>query len=314
MTTGNQISRFQFYHVASDADWHTLNEGDEINRSNVTDESTDGFTIAVTLEKAIHGEGDNLNSFIGLHFGFLGVNEKRRFRSVVITIRFEDVAKPLIDDPEVIKIWPDTEYVWQGMTKEIEDTKSVDGQLKAGAYGGEGSIGGKWQRQEKFVRNTPARLSGNKTLMLRKAGSHKNAMLIRMHENSQEGSGVLRELRAAILVARKHKGAHRFRAHVSIKAEADFRFGVIQGLKKLVGADHCTDPIIFEPGTNFLDEGDIAGINGKEPGVDMVSRYGDAASATELVKINKTLVKQDGEWREVADDAPAARTSSAVNA
>src|SRR5688572_4060657 len=99
-----EIAHFQFYQVASDADWHTLNEGDEVNRSNVTDESTDGFTITATLEKALHGKGNNLNSFIGLHFSFHGANDKRRFRFAMITVRSEDEAKPLIDDPEVVKI------------------------------------------------------------------------------------------------------------------------------------------------------------------------------------------------------------------
>ncbi len=296
---------FQLYLVQSGADWHTLNEGDEINRSNITDEATDGFTIMVNLEKAIHGEGTNLNSFIGFHFIFRGANDKRRFKSVDITIRFEDEAKPLQDDPEVIQIWPDTEYIWQGMTKEVEDTKSLEGQVQGGAYGGQGSLSGRWQRQERFVRNTPARLFGVKTLLQRKAGAHKNAMLIRMSENTQEESGVLRELRAGILVSRKREGKNRFKAYITIKAEADMRFDIVKGLKKLIGANHVTDPIIFEPGTDFLDIDNVAGVNGDVPCPEMVWKYGEAVSWTELMNVSRKIKKENGEWTAIADMAAA---------
>jgi hypothetical protein len=305
-----EIPEFQLYLVASAADFHTQQEGNELNRSNVTDESTNKFTIQASLEKVIHGEGSNLNSFIGLHFRMKGANDKRRFKSVTITIRFEDEAKPLEEDPEVIKIWPDTDYFWQGMSKEIEDTKSVETSVKGSAPGGAGELGvvGKWQRQEKFVRNTPARLSGEKTLLKRRAGSHKNAMIIRMSENVQEKSGILRELRAGILIERKREGRHRFKMHLSISADADMRFDVVRGLKKLVGSNHVTDPVIFEPGTNFLDADDVGDINNDVVGPGMVGKYGEAASSTELANVSKKVKKEDGEWKEVAaEDPPPAK-------
>ena len=310
-TEAREIPPFQLYMVASDANWHTLNDGDEVNRTNVTDDSTEGFAIQATLEKAIHGEDTNLHSFIGFHFSFRGANEKRRFKSVTITIRFEDEARPLKDDPEVIKIWPDTEYVWQGIVKEIEDTKSVEGQLKGGAYGGEGSVTGRWQRQEKFGLSSSAKLSGERTLLKRKAGSHKNAVFIRMSENSKERSGVFRELRTGILVARKKQGKNRFRAYISIRAEADFKFDVVKGLKKLVGTNHVTDPVIFEPSTNFLDTDNIAGINSDTPGPEMVGKYGQVASCSELMNVTRKVKKENGEWKEVGDAPPPAVTVAA---
>ncbi|KAF6821780.1 hypothetical protein CMUS01_11343 [Colletotrichum musicola] len=297
-----EISPFQLFLEANDSDYHTLNEKDEVNRSNVTDDATNGFTIIATLEKAIHGEGANLHSFIGFHFVLAGANEKRRFKSVTITIRFEDEGKPLLDDPEVVSIWPDTEYIWQGMTKEVQDTQSLTGTVKGGAYGGEAALEGRWQREERFVRNTPARLSGVKTLLKRRAGSHKNAMRIRMSENPQEESGVLRELRAGILVRRKREGPHQFRAYVNVQAEADMRYDIVRGLKKVVGAQHVTDPVLFEPGTNFLDVDDVAGINGSVPGIDMVRAYGEAASWTELSSVNRKVRKESGEWKDLTLD------------
>ncbi|RMJ17996.1 hypothetical protein CDV36_002317 [Fusarium kuroshium] len=297
----SEIAPFQLYLVASDADYHTLQEGDELNRSNVTDDTTDGFTIMASLEKAIHGEGKNLYSFIGFHFIFRGANEKRRFKRVTITIRFEDSAKPLQDDPEVEEIWPGTEYVWQGLTKEVQDTKSLTGTAKGGPSGGQAAIEGKWQREEKFVRNTPARLSGEKTLLKRKAGSHKNAIRIRMSENMQEESGLLRELRTGILVKRKRAGPHRFKAHFEIDAEADMRYDIVQGLKTLVGAQHITDPVVFEPGVNFFGTNDLAGINSREPDVEMVQAYGEAVSWTELANVSRKVMKDNGKWKEIVE-------------
>ena len=305
-----KIAPIQLFMVSSDADYHTLNESDEINRSNVTDEANSGFSVMVDLEKAIHGEGQNLNSFIGLHFSFRGASDQRRFKSVTITIRFEDEEKPLQDDPEVIKIWPDTEYIWNGMNKEIEDTRSIEGGLQGGISGGGGSFSGKWQRQEKFVRNTPARLSGERTLLKRKAGSHKNAIFIRMSENTQERSGVFRELRAGILVARKREGNHRFKSYITIKAVADMRFDVVKGLKKLVGKDHVTDPIVFEPGNNFVDAANIAGINGDAPSAEMVQKYGEVASWTELINVSRKITKENGEWEQVDNTSSGAVATS----
>ncbi|UKZ80846.1 hypothetical protein TrVFT333_008611 [Trichoderma virens FT-333] len=211
-------------------------------------------SINVSLEKVIHGEGTNLHSFIGFHILLCGANHKRRFKVVTITIRFEDEGKPLKDDSEVVKIWPDTEYIW---------------------------------------------VSGEKVLLKRRAGSHKNGIRIRMWENPQEESGVLRELRTGVLIWRKRADPLRFKAYIEVKAAADMRYGVVQGLKKLVGAQHVTDPVAFEPGINCLDADDVAGINGGIPSAAMVRAYGEAASCVELTDVSKRVKKEDGEWRNV---------------
>ncbi|KAF2966183.1 hypothetical protein GQX73_g7398 [Xylaria multiplex] len=294
-----EITLFQLYLAPSEADYHTLNEGDEINRSNVTDDATDGFVILVSLEKAIHDTGPSLNSFVGLHFVFRGANDKRRFKVVSITVHFEDETKPAVDDPEVVHIWPDRDYTWQGMTRERTHTMSVGVSAKASLAGFEFGPEGRWQREEKFVRNTPARLSGHKTLLNRRAGSHKNAVAIRMSENAQEESGVLRELRAGILLRRKRAGPNRFLAKIDIKAEADFRYDIVRGWKKLVGSQHVTDPIVFQPNVNFFDENNVAGINNDLPSLAMVEAYGKAAMSTELPR---GFTKGTGEGGDVAEE------------
>lgn len=276
---------FQLHLVPSDADWHTLNDGDEINRSNVTDEATDGFMIIASLEKVVHGQGANLNSFIGLHFILQGANENRRFKFVKITIRFEDEEQPLRDDdPEVIQAWPEGNYFWKGMSKEITDTKAAEGQLQGGQIVN-GSLLGRWERQERFTKNTPATLSGTRRLLNRKKGANKNALVIRMRENTQEGSGVLRELRAGILVARRRPGNHRFKALISIETEADMRFRVVQGLKRLIGVQHITDPVILNPDVNFPASGDVAAGVVEEPNAKMMEAYGKAVSSIELTDL-----------------------------
>jgi hypothetical protein len=292
---------FHLYPLPSDANFHTLNEGDEVNRTNVTDESTDGFLIQADLEKVIHGEGSNLHSFIGLHFLFRGANEKRRFRAVSITIRFEDETRPLKDDPEVTKIWPDSEFTWKKTTTEIQDTQSVEGQVKGGACGATGSLTGRWQRQESRTATSSAKLSGVRTLLERKSGSHKNAVFVRMSEDIRGKSGVFNELRTAILVTRKREGNHRFKAHIRIEVDADFKFNVVRGIKKLVGRSHATDAVIFEPGINHFDEDDIASINNDKPGPEMIQKYGELPQSPQIVQITRKVKKENGIWKEVND-------------
>ncbi|KAI1126078.1 hypothetical protein F5Y10DRAFT_267420 [Nemania abortiva] len=295
ISTVPKIPPFQLYLVPSDADYHTRNEGDEVNRSNITDDATDGFIVQASLEKVIHSMADKLDSFIGLHFAFRGANSQRQLKSVNITIRFEDETKPLIDDPEVLHMWPNTEYAWQSTGKDVVDTKSIVTSAKLSVFGIEVGPEGMWQREEKFVRNRPARLSGERTLLKRHAGSHKNAVRIRMSENPQEQSGILRELRSGILLRRKQAGTARFKAYIDIEAEADFRYDIVRGWKKLVGTQHVTDPVVFQPGTNFLDEINVAGINDQLPSFDMVEAYGQAAMATGLDSASMKVVKNLGE-------------------
>lgn len=275
------IAPIQLYLLPSSAEWHTLNEEGEVNRSNITDEFTDGFVIQASLEKAIHGEGNNLNSFIGLRFTLEGADDKRRFKSIQITIRFEDANKPLQDDPEVVNIWPDGYYYWNEMSKGITETKSVEGQLQGGAYGATGSFGGRWERQTSYTKSTRATLSGIRTLLKRRSGAHKNAVVIRMRENTQDESGTLHDVCVGILVTRRRPGNHQFKALISIKAEADMRFDVVKGLKKLIGANHITDPVVFEPGVNFSPPDDVT-THGDGPDVKMVESYGEAVAGIEL--------------------------------
>jgi hypothetical protein len=96
----------------ADAGFHTLPGPDKVNNPNLRDDSTDGFLIQASLDKVIHGEGSDLATFIGFEFRFEGIDDRRRFRYVKVTIRFEDVGSPGINDPEVVDLWPNQHHVW----------------------------------------------------------------------------------------------------------------------------------------------------------------------------------------------------------
>jgi hypothetical protein len=182
------IAPFKLYMTQSDSDYHVLDDGNP-NRTNITQEETEDFTIAIALEKAIHGKGKNLNSFLGFRINLRGANDKRQFKSVTITIRVEDEKNPGDDDddPDVVKIWPDRDYFWQGMTVTVKDTKSLEGQLQGGASGAGLSLGGKWSTESTSERSTPASIYGDiQNTKKRARGSHRNAMVIRMIENRLE--------------------------------------------------------------------------------------------------------------------------------
>lgn len=105
-------------------------------------------------------------------------------------------------------------------------------------------------------------------------------MFIRISENTQ--------------VIRKREGKHRFEVHITIKAEADMRFDIVKGVKKLVGANYIT-AIIFEPGTNFVAADTVAGMISDVPRPEMVRKYGEAVSWTELINVSKKVKKENRE-------------------
>jgi len=300
---GNSLM-VQLYLDRSDAGYHTLDDG-KVNRGNVTDDSTNGFIIQITMEKVIHGKAPNLATFIGFHFRFRGINEERRFRYVQVTIRFEDVEKPLEDDPEVVDIWPDGDYVWSETNVEVEAGNEFEAGVEGGHAGVKIPLLGKWRQQQKFVRGARARLSGEKVLRKRKSGDHKNAVLLTLSENEPDRTGVLGAFRAGILLERKSATAKRFRAHFDIEARADFRYAAVRGVRDLFGRSHVTAPVTFDADHNHFGRGDVAGSNSKDnsnpPTAEMVREYGDAVSWTQLLSVRRVMARDQGQWKEVAE-------------
>lgn len=283
----------------SDANTHTLQDGDETNRKNITDDSTDGFLIKITLDKVIHAEPPSLLTFIGLEFRFEGIDDRRRFRYVEVNIRFEDVTDPLSSrDPEVVELWPNGPHVWKQTDVNAEVNISGDMGIQGGPGCVGGSANGAWAKKSSYGYTDQATFSGTARLLEKRVGSN-NGVFLRLNESRHGKSGVVKQIHTGILLQRR-EGAAAFRAYFDIEAKADMKFPWANGLKKLRGIDHKTDPVIFVPGKNYLGWQDVAGITKDQPDAAMVRSYGDAMAWIELDPVRK-YERKEGEWRETED-------------
>lgn len=269
------------------ARFHTLNQGDEIQRENITDDTTSGLLIQADLEKVIHGDecpGGAAATLIVLLFRFHGINRRRRFREVQVTIHFEDEKEPLLHDPEVIAIWPDREYTLnEGTPVTVEETRSLEGGASAGAMGSEATAAGKWEVKTTAEKVEWAVLAGSRIRMGRNYGK-RNAVSLSLYENKSQRSGVVRDFRAAVLL-RLHDDTDRFVGHFSINALADLRYSAARGLHELLG-DRKNDPVIFKKGVQFYgpagQEGSAQTISDKDLRSVDLRQLGDAVSMTKL--------------------------------
>ncbi|KAI4864933.1 hypothetical protein F4820DRAFT_422140 [Hypoxylon rubiginosum] len=237
--------------LGTEARFHTLNQGDEIQRENITDDTTAGLLIQADLLKVLHGQESpdgEAATLIVIGFRFQGINQRRRFREVQVTIYFEDEEEPLLHAPEVVAIWPDREYSYEETSATVEDTHSVEQGASAGASVASATLTGRWEVKTTTNRANWAVVTGARVRRGREYGK-RNAVALSLYENASQRSGVVRELRAAILL-RLHEDTDRFRGYFSINALADVHYRAAWIVHQLVG-DRRNDPVIFKRGVQF---------------------------------------------------------------
>jgi hypothetical protein len=291
------------------ARFHTLNQGDEIQRENITNDTTSGLLIQADLEKVIRGKesptGDAA-TLIVVSFRFQGLNQRRRFREVQITIHFEDKTEPLLHDPVIVGLWPDLEYTLSEQTPvTVEETRSIEGGGSAGATGGGANVTAKWEVKTTTERTDRAILTGSRVRIGRNYGS-KNAVSLSLYENKSQKSGVVRDFRTAILL-RLHDETERFRAYFSIDALVDLKYVAAKGLHQILG-DRKNDPVNFKRGVQFFgpsgQQSSAQEIIPANLGLVNLRQLGDAVSMTKL----NTL--RDDAPDPTADDSEKAKKKS----
>jgi hypothetical protein len=213
-----------------------------------------GFLVKARLERVIHGqesEDGKPASLIVFGFRFHGINKRRRFRSVVINIRFQHEKDLMKSDPEVVALWPDGDFTLSKSTASVQDTKSIEGAIKGGSSFAGASTTGKWERQANYQTDDRATLVGSTFLdmTVRKAGKD-NAILLSLYEDESANSGIISDLRTAVLL-RRNSDADKFLAFISIKATADFKYNFLKGIRDLTGNTPPNKPVVFEPGVQY---------------------------------------------------------------
>jgi hypothetical protein len=242
--------------VAEDRDYHRKNYGDEIQRPDVIDDICKGLLLQARIDRIVHGhetENGNPATLVVFGFRFHGIDENRRFRQAIITIVFQDEMKRTEADPEVIALWPNGDFTLGETTPiDVEDTIGGEAGGNVGGPQGGGQATLNWERKRSYKKSDRATLTGSIMLdmSVRDYGPN-NAVRLTINENATATSGLVTDLRAAVLLRRKND-TDRFLAFVKIKAKGNFFYNTVRGLRDLSGNSPPNDPVIFKPGVQYL--------------------------------------------------------------
>ena len=234
--------------------YHLDYDKTEINQTNIITDAVAGLLVKARLDRVVHGqesENGKPASLIVFAFRFHGINKRRRFRSVVIKIRFQHEKDLMKSDPEVVALWPDGDFTLSKSTVPVQVTKSIGGTVNGGVNFASANATAKWERQANYQTEDRATLVGSTFLDMtaRKSGKD-NAILLSLYEDESASSSIVSDLRVATLL-RRNSDTDRFLAFVNIKATADFKYNFIKGLRDLTGNTPPRQPVIFKPGVQY---------------------------------------------------------------
>lgn len=239
--------------------FHRFNDGDEIQRPDIVDNLCLDLLLQARIDRIIHGtEMDNGNPATLVVFGFRfhGINEKRRFKEATILITFQDAEKKPRGDPEVIGLWPNGDFTL-GEVTEIDIDNTTEQEVGADAKIGSGAEASthatfKWERKQSYKKTDRSTLTGSIILntAVRKYGPN-NAIRLTISENTAAVSGIVTDIRAAVLLRRKIN-TDCFLATVKMKAKAHFLYNAVNGIRSISGLLSANDPIKFKPGEQYM--------------------------------------------------------------
>lgn len=239
--------------------FHRYNDGDEIQRPDIVDDLCLDLLLQARIDRIVHGtETDNGNPATLVVFGFRfhGINEKRRFKEATILVTFQDADNKPRADPEVIGLWPNGDFTL-GEVTEIDIDSTTGQEVGTDAKVGNGLEAGahatfKWERKQVYKKSDRSSLTGSIILntAVRKHGLN-NAIRLTISENTAAASGIVTDIRAAVLLRRKNDIDY-FLATIKMKAKAHFLYNAVSGIRSVSGFSPANDPIKFKPGEQYL--------------------------------------------------------------
>lgn len=267
--------------------FHRSNDGNEIQRPDVVDDLCLGLMVQARIDRIVHGtekENGGPATLVVFGFRFHGISEKRRFRQSTILITFQGAEKKPQADPEVIGLWPNGDYTLGKVTDiDIEDTTEqevgADVKISSGFEAG-GQYKRRWEHKQKYHTTDRATLTGSIILntSVRKFGRN-NAVRLTIGENTTTKSGIVTDVRAAVLLRRGNDADH-FLANVKITAKANFLYNAVKGVRNVSGFSPANDPVEFKPGEQYLRPATL-------------SRYLEAKLAEEIDEDNLNCARLD---------------------
>ncbi|KAF2010507.1 hypothetical protein BU24DRAFT_454864 [Aaosphaeria arxii CBS 175.79] len=235
-----------------DRGYHSRNKGREIQRPGIVDDICQGLLVQARIDRIVHGtetEDGIPSSLIVFGFRFHGINRKRRLQKATITILFQDEEKDENEDPIPICLWPNGDFTLGETTEiDIEGTKGAEVAANAGTtYVGANSKK-TWERKTSYRKTDRASLTGSIFLDTRvRDYGPANCVRLTVTENETAQTGLVTDLRAAVLVRRTSE-SRCFTARVKVDAEAHFLYDLVKGFRDILGFSPANDPIIFKPG------------------------------------------------------------------
>lgn len=241
-----------------DHEFHRKNDGDEIQRPDVVDDSCLGLNLLARIDRIVHGtetEDGRPATLIVFGFRFHGISEMRRFKQATITITFRDEQeRSHAADPEVIAQWPNGDVtLGEPTTVAVDQTKR--GEVGGNIQGGQGitasaHVTQTWECKETFSKTDRSRLTGSIILNRANRKGKSNATLLTLSEDKAGQTGIITDFKAVVML-RRTNDIDRFVATVKVKAKAHFLYNTIMGLRDISGLDE-NDPVVFVPGEQYL--------------------------------------------------------------
>ncbi|KAI6091771.1 hypothetical protein F4821DRAFT_225575 [Hypoxylon rubiginosum] len=239
---------------------HQLNDGEEIQRPDIVDDLCQGLLLQARIDRIIHGyesEGSGPVTLVIFGFRFHGIDSERRFKQATITILFQDERKRNHYDPEVIRLWPNGDFTLGDETVidvEQANEKEMSAEGAAGGAVAQASTHAtlRWEQTKSFKTTDRSTLTGSIILdtQVRYVGP-KNAIRLTISENRVAASGIVTDLRAAVLLKRRND-TDTFLATAKIKARANYSYNFFRGIRDVSGFSPPNDPIRFRPGVQYL--------------------------------------------------------------
>lgn len=263
MTEAKDPYAFDLIQLSTDSEkrgMHRLDDGKQIQRADVVDDLCQGLLLQTRIDRIVHGfeeDGKGPATLVIFGFRFHGLDEERRFTQAIITVTFRDEKeRDEYYDPEVISLWPNGSFtLGEPTVVEVENKneREIGADVTAGSVvqgGGHAVL--KWERTKSFTKADKSTLTGTITLdtKVRYTGNN-NAIRLTISENHAAASGIVTDLRVAVLLRRKND-IDTFMASVKMKAKADFRYNLFRGVRDISGLSPPNGPVRFKPGVQYL--------------------------------------------------------------
>ncbi|KAK0667486.1 hypothetical protein QBC41DRAFT_395920 [Cercophora samala] len=246
---------------------HQKNDGpDEIQRPDVVDDLCLGLQLQARVDRVVHGrtgkdDDSTPATLIVFGFQFQGLGGKRRFKDATITIVFQDEKQPGNSkrDPKVVALWPNGEFTLGEPTAvQVED---VVGHEAGGDVGVPIGAGGpqvgvhalrSWEKKQSYSTLHTSKLTGSIVLDfdVRESGP-KNAVRLTLSEDEVAASGLVTDLRVAVLLHRQNDDDI-FTASVKIKGRGNFLYNRFRGIRDFCHFAPANDPVRFKPGVQYI--------------------------------------------------------------